>query len=241
MLFHRKKSQSILRFNHQQRAILNQGISPSCKLRCRLNYLTRVNSYYFPQNGFPYATTAQQIMMRSGQAPSQVPRAGSSSANAGASSSSGGDIATMNDVLGSAGVDLRVRSCHLNPSASNHETPQAEEEGLHRNNNAWQSHTSQPGDRSRNQMQVNSQYLGQLVRTIATHHKVSKVPDESVHYLAFALRARLEGLIQRMIEAAHHRTKSDVLDPPPKYEDGTPMWSKIVRRDVAKQLLVLSE
>ena len=58
-------------------------------------------------------------------------------------------------------------------------------------------------DRSRKQdakLQFDTRILGSTMREIGTRHKVSKVPDESVNYLALALRLRLEDLIKAMIE-----------------------------------------
>jgi hypothetical protein len=53
------------------------------------------------------------------------------------------------------------------------------------------------------------------MRDLATQHKVTKVPEDSVNYLALALRARLQDLIT--------------------------MWSIAVRSDVAKQLAALEK
>lgn len=77
------------------------------------------------------------------------------------------------------------------------------------------------------------------MRAIGPQHKVSKIPDDSVNYLALALRARLQQLIEAMIEASVHRTYTQFDRPASFYEDGNPMWSIVVRSDVAKQLAVL--
>ena len=82
-------------------------------------------------------------------------------------------------------------------------------------------------------------FIGTAIRTVATHHNIQKVPDESVHYLTYALQTRLEEILQQAIYAAEHRQKTQLLESPPLYEDGTPMWSKIIRRDIGKQLEVI--
>jgi hypothetical protein len=78
--------------------------------------LTCSYSYYYAQNGYqPYAASAQQIMMRTPQAApaAQTSRASSSAGGGGGGSGGGGDdVTTMNDVLGTAGIDLRVRFVH---------------------------------------------------------------------------------------------------------------------------------
>lgn len=79
------------------------------------------------------------------------------------------------------------------------------------------------------------------MRGIGTQHKVTKIPDDAVNYLALALRARLQELITQMIAASHHRTDTQFDRPASLYEDGSPMWSILVRSDVAKQLAALEK
>ena len=79
------------------------------------------------------------------------------------------------------------------------------------------------------------------MRTIGTQHKIPRVPDESVNYLALALRARLQDLVTAMIAASHHRTDTQFDRPASLYEDGSPMWSIVVRSDIAKQLAALEK
>ncbi|KAJ3489683.1 hypothetical protein NLJ89_g11505 [Agrocybe chaxingu] len=136
------------------------------------------------------------------------------------------DIATLNDALGSAGVDLR-----------------AEEESLQRTHDSHQPYRAYE-DRTRKQPPkpaFDTRILGTTMRTIGTSHKVTRVPEESVNYLALSLRARLQDLITAMIAAAHHRTDTQFDRPASQYEDGSPMWSIVVRSDVAKQLAALEK
>jgi hypothetical protein len=77
------------------------------------------------------------------------------------------------------------------------------------------------------------------MRTIGTTHKVTKVPEDSVNYVALALRVRLQELVTAMIEAAAHRHDTQFDRSASLYEDGNPMWSIVVRTDIAKQLAVL--
>ncbi|TBU42691.1 transcription initiation factor TFIID component TAF4 family-domain-containing protein [Dichomitus squalens] len=136
------------------------------------------------------------------------------------------DVATLNDALGSAGVDLR-----------------AEEETLQRTNDQYYSYRPYE-DRSRKQPDkphFDTMYLGSKMRATGTTHKVSTVSKESIDYVALALRFRLQGLITAMIAAARHRTDTQFDRPPSTYEDGTPMWSIKVRSDVGKQLEALQK
>ena len=79
------------------------------------------------------------------------------------------------------------------------------------------------------------------MRTIGTQHKVTKIPEDSVNYMALALRARLQELITAMIAASHHRTDTQFDRPVSLYEDGTAMWGLLVRSDIAKQLAALEK
>lgn len=86
-----------------------------------------------------------------------------------------------------------------------------------------------------------ARFLGATMRSIATEHKVTQVPEDSVTYLALALRARLQSLIESMIAASAHRTDTQFDRPPSLYPDGSPMWSLVVRSDVAKQLAAIEK
>lgn len=70
---------------------------------------------------------------------------------------------------------------------------------------------------------------------------MTKVPEESVNYVALALRARLQDLVEAMISASEHRTDSQFDRPASQYEDGTPMWSLLIRGDVSKQLAAIEK
>ena len=97
-------------------------------------------------------------------------------------------------------------------------------------------------DRSRKQPATpnfDTRFLGPTMRNIGTKHKVLKVPEDSVNYVALALRARLHDLLVAMAAASAHRTESQFDRSPSTYTDGTPMWRVSVRRDVAKQLQAL--
>ena len=77
------------------------------------------------------------------------------------------------------------------------------------------------------------------MRAIGTKHKISKVPEDSVNYVALALRARLHDLLVAMADASAHRAEAQFDRTPSTYVDGTPMWRVSVRRDVAKQIAAL--
>ncbi|KAF9653436.1 hypothetical protein BDM02DRAFT_1911494 [Thelephora ganbajun] len=134
------------------------------------------------------------------------------------------DVENLKDALGQAGVDLR-----------------AEEENLQRGSDQHHSYRSYD-DRTRKQPATpnfDSRFIGATMRTIGTTHKVTKIPEDSVNYLALALRVRLQELMTAMIAAAAHRHDTQFDRSASLYEDDNPMWSIVVRTDVAKQLAVL--
>lgn len=136
------------------------------------------------------------------------------------------DVATLNDALGSAGVDLR-----------------AEEETLHRTFDTYQAYRPYE-DRSRKQPprpNFDARIVGGTMRDIGNKHKVTKIPEDSVNYVALAARARLQDLVTAMIEASAHRTNTQFDRAPSTYEDGSPMWGLVIRSDVGKQLAALEK
>ncbi|KAK7056336.1 hypothetical protein VNI00_002889 [Paramarasmius palmivorus] len=166
------------------------------------------------------------------------------------------DIATLNDALGSAGVDLRAEEESLQTQTSSFRT-----------SNTYLSAQHQHGDRTRKQPPApafNTTFIGATMKTIGTQHKITRIPEDSVNYLSLALRARLGDLITNMIKASTHRTSTQfdrpaTLYPTPSIDttkggvivspdgssqqvteamvtDPIPMWSILIRSDVAKQL-----
>ncbi|OJT15488.1 Transcription initiation factor TFIID subunit 4 [Trametes pubescens] len=120
---------------------------------------------------------------------------------------------------------------------------QAEEESLQRSNDNYYSYRPYE-DRSRKQPakpNFDTRNIGQTMRAIGTQHKVPKIPEDSVNYLALALRTRLQDLITAMIAAAQHRNDAQFDRPATTYEDGRPMWNIVVRSDVSKQLAAIEK
>lgn len=120
---------------------------------------------------------------------------------------------------------------------------QAEEESLQRSHDQHQPYRPYE-DRTRKQAlkpAFDTVHLGTKMRTIGTSHKVTRIPDDAVNYVALALRARLQDLITNMISASHHRTDTQFDRPASLYSDDTPMWKISLRSDVAKQLAVLEK
>ncbi|KAI0065806.1 hypothetical protein BV25DRAFT_1596666 [Artomyces pyxidatus] len=194
-------------------------------LATRTSYYQYQHTHY-PQAGYGLGHYQPYIPQQTAQPQTPTPAQRQPAAPAAAASSQldTADVATLNDALGSAGVDLR-----------------AEEETLQRTSDQHQAYR-QYDDRSRKQPATpnfDTRFLGPTMRTIGTKHKVTKIPDDAVNYVALALRARLQELVTAMIAASVHRTDTQFDRTPSLYADGTPMWGVVVRADVAKQLAAL--
>ena len=123
---------------------------------------------------------------------------------------------------------------------------QAEEENLRQQAGSHRRWPEQ-GDRTKRSNAIDSKTLTNPVSTIARHHGLAKgASDESLQYLALALKARLHGLVTSMLDAAEHRATAQATRPaglwdPHNGEDATAMWTHIVRRDVGLQLAALEK
>lgn len=185
-------------------------------------------THHYPQAAYShYSYVPQQPQVQRPQATTTAPATAATTQPANANSGMDtSDVATLNDALGSAGVDLR-----------------AEEESLQRSHDSHHSYRTFE-DRSRKQPATPSfdtRFLGATMRTIGTEHKVTKIPEDSVNYLAIALRTRLQDLVTAMVAAANHRTDTQFDRAARLYDNGTPMWSIVVQSDVAKQLAALEK
>ncbi|KAH9032947.1 transcription initiation factor TFIID component TAF4 family-domain-containing protein [Lactarius hengduanensis] len=189
------------------------------------SYYTQFQHSHYPQASYghyqPYIPPAQAAQSLT---PAPVTAAVQRQLSQAANQLDTSDVATLNDALGSAGVDLRAEEETLQRSADQHQAYRPYE------------------DRSRKQPTTpnfDTRFLGPTMRAIGTKHKISKVPEDSVNYVALALRARLQDLLVAMAAASTHRTESQFDRAPSTYADGSPMWRVSVRRDVAKQLAAL--
>ncbi|KAG9317858.1 hypothetical protein JVU11DRAFT_2085 [Chiua virens] len=144
-------------------------------------------SQHYPQAAYThyqYASamnTAQTQQRQVTAATSTTPAAAASASGTATSGVDTADVATLNDALGSAGVDLRAEEESLQRSYDSHQTYRLFE------------------DRSKKQPTTpsfDSRFLGPTMRGI----------EDSVNYLALALRARLQDLVVAMVAAARHRT-----------------------------------
>ena len=119
----------------------------------------------------------------------------------------------------------------------------AEEDNLQRSYDQYPTYRPYE-DRARKQAATpnfDTRILGATMRSIGSQYKVTRMPEDTINYLALALRVRLQELVTAMIAASQHRTDTQFDRPVSLYEDGTPMWSIVVRNDIAKQLAVLEK
>ncbi|KAJ7687449.1 transcription initiation factor TFIID component TAF4 family-domain-containing protein [Mycena rosella] len=201
-------------------------IDPALQSQSQLNLTLQSRATpYTPYTGYTQHYQQQQAAYQAYQPQQQQYAPAPTPARQSTQDSS--NVATLNDAVGSAGVDL-----------------QAEEEKLRASTTqSTASSSSRPKlDRSRTQP-LNPNFDLELLKPrlaeIAAHHKLTGgVPEEIAVYVALALRTRLENLVVQMSVAARHRTDTQ-FDRPALYGEGLPMWSLVVRSDVAKQAAVL--
>ncbi|KAH8817716.1 transcription initiation factor TFIID component TAF4 family-domain-containing protein [Flagelloscypha sp. PMI_526] len=193
------------------------ALDPALQQQSSSGSTSSYNYNYYPTAN--YAANQAQA-----QAASHQPTA--SGSGSGGGRSGGDDLATMQDALGSAGIDLR-----------------AEEESLHRTH--YSTGNNILGDRTRTQTSISTFFLSTTLQAIAGGHALPrKVPDDAVNYLALATRMRLEELIEKMVRAAKHRENARFDREPGVYTEGgedAPMWRVKLRRDVQKQLDALEK
>ncbi len=123
------------------------------------------------------------------------------------------DIATLNDALGSAGVDLRVCDTYSLELLSFSLGFQRQKKNLYSgrtSNISPTAHTKTGHANNLSSLHSTLDISGATMRTVGTQHKVTRIPDDSVNYLALALRARLQTLVEQMVAAANHRTDTQI-------------------------------
>ncbi|KAF8314651.1 hypothetical protein F5887DRAFT_1042603, partial [Amanita rubescens] len=59
----------------------------------------------------------------------------------------------------------------------------------------------------------------------------TRVPDDAINYLAFALRAHIQDLVTSMITAAQHRTSTQFDRPASLYTDNQPILRRKAERE----------
>ena len=221
-------------------SILSHTPSPPYTLNSAYQHYQTYPSHY-PQAAYPAHYQAYAPPVGTTQRPATTGSASAATNNNVDTS----DLSTLNDALGSAGVDLRVRPhYYLFPCLYKKKTTQAEEETLQRTHDQSQPGFRASDDRRKKQPanpNFDIRFLGQTMKTVGTSHKVNRVPDDAINYLALALRARLQDLITSMIATAKHRTSTQFDRPASLHQDGHPMWSIVVRSDVAKQLAAIEK
>ncbi|EJU05959.1 hypothetical protein DACRYDRAFT_112781 [Dacryopinax primogenitus] len=146
---------------------------------------------------------------------------------------------TINDALGSAGVDLR-----------------AEEDAIHRTYDAvpgsYPAVLNPRDDRTRKQTFIPPNAMMKRVNGIASGYSVKNVTSDASSYIALAAQAHISTLLRGALAASKNRqlAATGVMRPPGLYpqpaaseEDSLapplPMWSQEVTRDVGKQLAAI--
>ncbi|KAJ1924242.1 hypothetical protein IWQ60_005345 [Tieghemiomyces parasiticus] len=129
------------------------------------------------------------------------------------------DFDPLSDVMGYAGFDLTEESESMfrDPGLAVEDFP----------------------NRSKTQSFLDPVLLQRTVSAIVAQNRLAGVDPDTLAYIALATQDRLRGLIDQMIQASKHRTRSHVLAPPPTNDQGVPLYRIIIHQDVRKQLMAL--
>ncbi|KAG9088895.1 hypothetical protein FRC07_012453 [Ceratobasidium sp. 392] len=182
------------------------------------------------------AATGTQTPARTGVVlPTAAPAAGTATTAAGAAQAGQQGqqaTSTLNDALAGI-VDLR-----------------AEEDALAKSHqDAGNVYFHREGDRSKRPgpaLEQSKIWMSERLKAILSAQGLTNLPEEALNYAMLAWKARLQMLWDKALAAAEHRSTSQYSRAPsfwnPPVEGttssipATPMWSTLVKRDVAKQL-----
>ncbi|KAJ1963536.1 hypothetical protein IWQ62_003181, partial [Dispira parvispora] len=145
------------------------------------------------------------------------------------------DFDPISDVMGYAGVDLREESEGLFLDHQRRLTTGAKPSG----DGGASGDGGEGVDRSKQQAFLDLGPLRHTVEVIMAKFHISQVDDDTLNYLALAAEDRLRTLVEQMVQASKHRTRSHNLAPPALDEQGHPLYQIAVHQDVRKQLMAL--
>lgn len=132
----------------------------------------------------------------------------------------------------------------------------AEEDALARSHqDMGNAYYHREGDRSKRiapALEQSKLWMSERLKAILSAQGLKELPEDALNYAMLAWKARLQMLWDKALAAAEHRSSSQYSRPPsfwnPPPADGstpnpniptTPMWTTVVKRDVAKQLSAL--
>ncbi|KAJ2065619.1 hypothetical protein GGI17_000163 [Coemansia sp. S146] len=168
----------------------------------------------------------------------EMERAGSSAGP------SAGNISSIHDVIGYTGVDLREESeiilgNMVHQGAYQRTFASREAEGPLLSSRVVEG-VEISHDRSLATHFVNARVMEAIVAKICKREHIKAVSADAVPYLTLALQDRLRSFMELVSAAAHHRSRTQTLPPPPLNSDTRlPLYKITPHLDVKKQLVVL--
>ncbi|KAJ1771349.1 hypothetical protein LPJ74_002389 [Coemansia sp. RSA 1843] len=158
----------------------------------------------------------------------------------------GGDVFSIDDVIGYTGVDLReeseisLGSMHHRQGAYGARGIDAGDEDGPVSSTRIVNGVEVSRDRSLGTGIANSEMLEVLVSRICKRLNIRAVSADAVPYLSLALQERLRSFMEIVSAAAYHRTRTQTLPPPPLDPNTRlPLYKITPHLDVKKQLVVL--
>ncbi|KAJ2076972.1 hypothetical protein H4R24_005399 [Coemansia sp. RSA 988] len=150
-----------------------------------------------------------------------------------------GDAFSIDDVIGYTGVDLREESEMIFGTGLPHHTPRSAHEAP-----ALSSHAIDgvvlARDRRLFAAVANTPAIEARIARICRTAHIGAVAADVAPCLALALQQRLRTFMERVSAAAHHRTRTQTLPPPP-LDPATrlPLYKITPNQDVRRQLLIV--
>ncbi|KAJ1960568.1 hypothetical protein GGI12_003729 [Dipsacomyces acuminosporus] len=163
-----------------------------------------------------------------------------------ATGAGGGDVFSIDDVIGYTGVDLReesemILSTHMHPSTYRRA---ANESYVDANGPSAATHVvggvEITRDRSLGPLFANQRVLELMIAKICKRAHIRAVSADVAPYISFALKDRLRSFMELVSAAAYHRTRTQTLPPPPLDPlTRLPLYRITPHLDIKKQLAVI--
>ncbi|KAJ1972825.1 hypothetical protein H4R35_004462 [Dimargaris xerosporica] len=149
------------------------------------------------------------------------------------------DFDPLSDVMGYAGFDLREESENMFRDHQRAGTSDDIKDAHEADVETTEAEAEKRRAKERAQTFLDPEVLAKVISRILAQAQLLDVEEETLRYLTLAAQDRLRTLVEQMVQASKHRTRSLHLAPPPVNGYGQPLYRIMVHQDVRKQLMAL--
>ncbi|KAJ1985205.1 hypothetical protein H4R34_000164 [Dimargaris verticillata] len=149
------------------------------------------------------------------------------------------DFDPLSDVMGYAGFDLREESENMFRDHQRTGSTGDAKDTQETDQEATEAALEKRRAKERARAFLDPEVLAETVSHILAQAQLLDVEEETLKYLTLATQDRLRTLMEQMVQASKHRTRSLHLAPPPVNGYGQPLYRIMVHQDVRKQLMAL--